>query len=269
MGGAVLPRARDVLAPWLGVVAVLATWSLASTTGAHALPAPPAVVAAGARLLADGTLVPAAVASLARFGLGATLGLAAGLALGLVAGASRTVDLLVDRPLQMLRAVPLTALVPLAVVWFGTGETSKVLLVAVGAAVPAYVATSAAVRQVDPRLVDAARACGLSRRAVTTHVLLPGAVPGALVGVRYGLGVAWVALVVAETVSGAPGLGSLLTTAREYARVDVILLCVAAYAVLGAATDAGVRALDHLLQPWRDRPRLHRRTARLAEGSTS
>ncbi|NNH05919.1 ABC transporter permease [Cellulomonas fimi] len=252
--------------PWLGVVVVLAVWSLAAGAGARGLPAPWAVAAAGADLVVAGTLGPALGVSLVRFAVGAGVGVLAGLVLGLAAGTWRLVDVLVDRPVQMLRAVPLTALVPLAVVWFGVGETAKVVLVAVGAAVPVYVATCAAVREVDPFLVDAARTCGLSRRSVAVHVLLPGAVPGALVGVRYGLGVGWVALVVAET-TGAEGVGALLTAAREYARVDVMLVCVALYAVLGAATDAGVRALDLRLQPWRARPRLPRRSLRPVDRS--
>jgi sulfonate transport system permease protein len=134
-------RARDVLAPWLGVVVVLALWSLASVgaeavDGAGSSPAPWTVANAAVRLVTDGTLGPALAASLVRFASGAAAGLVLGLVIGVCAGAWRSVDLVVDRPLQMLRAVPLTALVPLAVVWFGVGETSKVLLVAVGTAVP-------------------------------------------------------------------------------------------------------------------------------------
>ncbi|UJP40114.1 ABC transporter permease [Cellulomonas palmilytica] len=238
--------------PWLSTVGLLAAWAVVGASGRldpHVLPAPGAVLRAAWDLVADGSLPAALAVSGTRVAVGAGAGVAVGLLLGLLAGLSGIAHDVVDRPLQAVRAVPFTAVTPLLVVWVGLGEPPKVLLVAVAALVPTYLATVGGVRGVDPRLRELAAAYGLGRRRTATRVLLPAALPAVLVGLRLALGTAWVALVVAESVNAAEGVGALLTDARTYARTDVVLLCVLVYAALGLVTDALVRALERLLQP--------------------
>ncbi|HEY0216642.1 MAG TPA: ABC transporter permease subunit [Cellulomonas sp.] len=249
-----LRRARDVLLPWSSLLLLLAVWWTASATGSLSptvLPSPVTVAEAAIDLARSGALGAALAASTVRAVLGAGLGLLVGLGLGLLAGLSRLAERVVDKPVQMVRTIPFTAMVPLFIIWFGIGEAPKILLVAVGVAVPVYLNTFAGIRDVDARLVEVARVCGLSRVQVALQVLLPGALPSVLVGVRFALGIAWVALIVAETLAAGRGVGALMTQAREFTRTDVILVCIAVYAVLGALTDTLVRALERVLLRWR------------------
>ncbi len=240
--------------PWWSLLALLGAWGVVGATGAvdaRVLPGPVDVVRAGAGLVAAGTLLPALAVSVARLVVGVVVGVVLGLALGLVAGLSRTGHDVVDRPVQAVRAVPFTALTPLLVVWCGIGETPKILLVVVATLVPTYVATVAGVHGVDPLLREVAAVLHLGRWGTTWHVVLPGALPSVLAGVRLALGTGWVAVIVAEQIATDRGVGALLTDARTWARTDVVVLCVALYAALGLLTDALVRAAEHRALAWR------------------
>lgn len=239
---------------WVSLLAVVAAWVVVSGAGlvdARVLPGPDAVGRAAAELVAAGTLLPALAVSVARLVVGAAVGVVLGLALGLAAGLSRVGHDVVDRPVQAVRAVPFTALTPLLVVWCGIGETSKVLLVVVATLVPVYVATVAGVHGVDPLLREVAAVLHLGRWGTAWHVVLPGALPSVLAGVRLALGTGWVAVIVAEQIATDRGVGALLTDARTWARTDVVVLCVALYAALGLLTDALVRAVEHRALHWR------------------
>lgn len=242
------------LRSWGSTVALLLVWHLAAEWGwinPRTLPSPLQIVATGWKLTLDGTLLQALGVSLARVALGAVLGIATGLVLGLVAGFSRLGEDLVDKPMQMLRTVPFTALVPLFILWFGIDEAPKVLLVALGVAVPLYVNTFGGIRNVDVKLVEVARVVGMGRLAIATQVLLPAALPTLLLGLRFALGLGWIAVIVAETIGANSGIGFLLTNARQFVRTDVMLVCVGLYAVLGLATDYAVRCLERWLLSWR------------------
>lgn len=239
---------------WASLALLAVAWAAVTAAGAVApqvLPGPAAVARAGAGLVADGTLLPALAVSVGRLAVGAVVGIALGVTLGLASGLSATGHDVVDRPVQALRAVPFTALTPLLVVWCGLGEAPKVVLVVVAAVVPVYVATLQGVQGVDPRLRELAVAQRLGRGATLRRVVLPGALPSVLAGVRLALGTGWVAVIVAEQVATDRGVGALLTDARTWARTDVVLLCVALYAVLGLATDALVRAVEAPALRWR------------------
>ena len=190
--------------------------------------------------------------SLRRAVLGLVVGVAAAVALGSLAGLSRPGDALVDPPMQMIRTLPLFGLVPLFILWFGIGETSKIALVALGVVIPLYLNLVAALRGIDPELYEVADTVRLSRRERVRHILLPGALPGALVGFRQSLGVAWLALVVAEQVNTDSGLGFLINNARDFLQTDVIVVGLLAYAVLGLITDALVRRLERRALRWRE-----------------
>jgi sulfonate transport system permease protein len=235
-------------------VALILLWQIGSASGlipARTLAAPSAILATAWDLTRSGELPWHLLVSLARVAAGAAIGVALGVTLGLIAGLSRLGEDAVDATMQMLRALPFLALVPLFILWFGIGETPKVALVALGVLFPVYLNLFAGIRGVDPKLIEAGRVFGLNRRGLVRHVVLPGALSSALVGLRYALGVAWLSLVVAEQVNAQSGIGYLINDARDFLRTDVILVGLLTYALLGLGADALVRLLERRLLAWR------------------
>ena len=228
-------------------LALLVLWQATATTGLlspRILAPPSAIFAAAWALILSGELAHHLLISLARVCVGLTVGVSAGTGLALIAGLSRIGEDIVDAPMQMLRALPFLGLVPLFILWFGIGETPKIALVALGATFPVYLAVFAGIRGVDRRLVEAASVFGLGRPALIRQVILPGALPQGLVGLRYGVGVAWLSLVVAEQINANSGIGYLISNARDFLRTDVIVVGLLVYALLGLITDALVRLLE-------------------------
>ncbi|MCD2197948.1 ABC transporter permease [Actinomycetospora endophytica] len=239
---------------WISPIAIVVVWQLASTTGLLAedeLASPWRVVTAAVDVTRSGELPEGLAISLGRVVAGFLIGGLVGLVLGVWSGLSRWGGLIVDPPVQMLRTMPHLALVPLFILWFGVDETPKILLVALGVLFPIYLNVHAGVRGVDPKLLEMARVSGFDRREILRHVVVPGALPSALTGLRLALGIAWLSIVVAETVSSDTGLGYMINNAREFLRTDVIVVGLVVYAVLGLGTDALVRALERRALRWR------------------
>lgn len=238
---------------WLAPAAVILVWEALARSGwipPHVMPAPSAVVATGIRLALSGALLHDLGISLLRAATGFAIGGGVGFALGTLVGFSRLAEALVDRSVQMVRAIPFLALLPLVIVWFGVGEGAKVFLVALGVAFPIYINTTLGIRQIDPKLLELARVQGLSIRQTIRRVILPGALPSVLTGVRYSLATAWLALVVAETVGADSGIGFLAMDAREFLRTDVIVLTITIYALIGVLADSIARLLERRLLAW-------------------
>lgn len=248
-GGAALRRAVSPLA-------LLALWQAASAGGL--LPedklAPPLQIldAMGAEWR-KGTLQAATGISLQRVLIGFTLGASVALVLAAAAGLSRVADDAIDPPMQMMRTVPHFGLLPLLVLWLGIDEAPKVALIALGVAFPLYVNTVAGIRGVDPKFVEAARTLGLSWWGRIRHVIAPGALPSALVGLRLSLGVAWLSLIVAEQINATSGIGYLVSDAASFGRTDVVVGGLVVYSLLGLATDALVRSIERKALAWRQR----------------
>ena len=239
---------------WLSPLLLLLLWELGSRSGlipARVLAAPSTVAVTAAQMLASGELIQNLLVSLGRVAVGFTVGVTTGVVLALIAGLSRWGEVLLDPPIQMLRTLPLLALVPLFIVWFGIGETPKVALIALGSTFPVYLNLFNSIRSVDSKMVEAARSFGLSGLDLIRDVILPGAAPGLLLGVRYALTISWLFLVVAEQINAQAGLGYLINNARDFLRTDVIVLCLLIYALLGLASDAIVRALERRALAWR------------------
>jgi sulfonate transport system permease protein len=239
---------------WLSPLILLAAWEIASVIGwipSRILAAPSAVLQTFWRLTVDAELPSALVVSLARMGVGLAIGVTTGSALALVAGLSKLGETLVDPPLQIIRPLPTLALTPLFIVWLGIGETPKIALIALGVTFPVYLNLFNAIRSVDPRLMEAGRSFGLRGWGLIANVVLPGAMPGFLVGLRYALSVALLILVVAEQINASAGLGYLINNARDFMQTDVIVVCLLVYALLGLAADSFVRAVERRLLIWR------------------
>jgi sulfonate transport system permease protein len=249
-------RVRNKLAPWIAPIVLLVAWEVSSRTGLLPkvlLPAPLDVAKAAVTAIARGGLLAHLGVSTLRAAVGLALGSAIGLTLGLLTGLSRKVQLVLDTPLQMLRAVPALALVPLVILWFGLGETAKLFIVSVTVVFPVYLNTFHGVRSVDPQLVEMARTYRVSGWKLYREIILPGALPSILVGLRFALGISWLVLIVAETIGATQGLGYVAMNAREFMQMDMLVLTIVLWALLGKLADVFARALEARLLPWQPR----------------
>ncbi|MEW9515904.1 ABC transporter permease [Streptomyces tubercidicus] len=238
----------------VGPVVLLVLWQVLSASGALAeetLASPGTIAATAGDLVADGTLPSAMLVSLQRVAVGLLLGGVVGVVLALASGLSRLGEDLVDATVQMLRSIPWVGVIPLFIIWLGIGEAPKIALISLGVAFHLYLNAHAGIRGVDAQLVEAGTSLGLSRWGLIRHVVLPGALPGAMTGLRYSLATAWLALVFGEQVNADDGLGFLMNQAREFFRTDVIVVCLVVYAILGLIADFLVRTLERLLLQWR------------------
>lgn len=224
--------------------------ALAGLISTRVLPSPTSVVTAGWRLTSSGELLRDVEISACRALLGLAIGGKIGFVLGLVNGVFPPVSRLLDSSLQMVRNVPHLALIPLVILWFGIDEGAKLFLVALGVFFPIYLNTYHGVRTVDPGLAEMARAYGLRGWSYFRQVILPGAIPSILVGLRYALGIMWLTLIVAETVSSSSGIGYMTMNAREFLETDVVVLGIVIYALLGKAADSATRLLERRWLAW-------------------
>ncbi|MFD3561175.1 ABC transporter permease [Streptomyces sp. NPDC058686] len=237
-----------------GPVLLLILWQLLSSTGvltADVLASPGTIARVAGDLVSDGSLPNAMGVSLQRVAIGLLFGVVVGTGLALVSGLFRVGEDLVDASVQMLRTVPFVGLIPLFIIWFGIGEAPKVAIITLGVSFPLYLNVYAGIRGVDAQLIEAGESLGLSRWGLVRHVVLPGALPGAMTGLRYSLGISWLALVFAEQINADAGIGFLMVQARDFLRTDVIVVCLIVYAFLGLLADFVVRTLERLLLQWR------------------
>jgi len=248
-----LQRVSDIAQRWILPLAILVIWELAARSGwlnQRLLPAPSAVAIAFWRSLSDGSLAANTLISTERALKGMLIGGSIGFGLGILNGLWRPAERLLDSSLQMLRNVPHLAIIPLVILWFGIAEEAKVFLVAIGVLFPIYLNTYHGVRNVDPGLIEMGRVYGLSRLALFTRVILPGAMPSILIGVRYALGIMWLTLIVAETISASSGIGYMTMNAREFLQTDIVLLGIIVYALLGKLADTLTRWLEQYALAW-------------------
>ncbi|MFK8844355.1 ABC transporter permease [Streptomyces sp. Ac-502] len=235
-------------------VLLLVLWQALSASGAlesDILASPGSIARTAWTLVSDGTLPSAMFVSLQRVAVGLVVGVLAGVLLALASGLSRLGEDLVDPVVQVLRSVPWVGVIPLFIIWLGIGEAPKIALISLGVAFHLYLNVYAGIRGVDAQLVEAGTSLGLGRWGLIRHVVLPGALPSAMTGLRYSLATAWLALVFGEQVNADDGLGFLMNQAREFFRTDVIVVCLVVYAALGLLADFIVRTLERLLLQWR------------------
>jgi sulfonate transport system permease protein len=247
---------RDALAhfaPWAVPVLLMLTWQFAAQHGwlsSRILPEPLAVLRAAWSLTLSGELwthvQTSAWRALSAFVIGGGLGLL----LGLLTGTFRQAETLLDTTLQMIRNIPALALIPLVILWFGIDEAAKLFLVSVGVFFPVYLNTFHGIRSVDKGLIEMAKSYGLSGWRLYRDVILPGALPTILVGVRFALGLVWVLLIVSETISAQSGIGYMTMNAREFLQTDVVLVGILLYALLGKLADVLARWVERTTLRW-------------------
>jgi len=252
LGDAFTQAGRQLL-PWLLPLALVVIWQLASSRGwlsTRVLPAPLDVLVAAWKLAESGELWNHVRISAGRALLGLAVGGGLGLVLGLLTGSVRWIETLLDSTIQMIRNIPALALIPLVILWFGIDETAKLFLIAISVFFPIYINTFHGIRNVDRGLIEMGRTYGLSRWGLYTQVVLPGALSSILVGLRFSLGLMWVILIVAETISAQAGIGYLTMNAREFLQTDIVLVGILLYALLGKLADLFARALERYWLRW-------------------
>ncbi|WP_295550223.1 aliphatic sulfonate ABC transporter permease SsuC [uncultured Pseudacidovorax sp.] len=241
------------LLPWAVPVLLVTLWQAASSLGwlsSRVLPAPVDVLGAAWQLTVSGELWTHVKVSAGRALAGLAVGGGLGLALGLLTGSVRFFETLLDSTIQMVRNIPALALIPLVILWFGIDESAKLFLISVAVFFPIYLNTFHGIRNVDPQLIEMGRTYGLSRWQLYRQVILPGALSSILVGLRFSLGLMWVILIVAETISAQAGIGYLTMNAREFLQTDVVLVGILLYALLGKLADLFARGLEQWWLRW-------------------
>ncbi|WBQ05292.1 ABC transporter permease [Kribbella sp. CA-293567] len=238
----------------IGPVLLLISWSIGSATGLldpRILSAPWTVVTTTGDLIADGRLQSNLLTSAQRALAGLGLGILLGTVLALLSGLSRVGEAILDGPIQIKRAIPSLALLPLLILWLGIGETMKVVTITLGVFVPIYIHTHNGLRTIDSRYVELAETVGLSRWHFIRRVVLPGALPGFLLGLRFAVTGAWLALVVVEQINSTSGIGYMMELARTYGQTDIIIVGLVLYGALGLLSDGAVRLVQRKALSWR------------------
>ncbi|KTB90119.1 ABC transporter permease [Pseudomonas syringae pv. syringae PD2774] len=218
---------------------------------AYQMPAPSEIVLT-LRDLADGALWKHISASLLRVLSGFAIGASLALVFAAWVGLSREAEAYLEPTFAGLRSIPSLAWVPLLLLWLGIGETSKIVLIAIGAFFPVYLNGVAAIRGIDRKLVEVGQMYGLSRYRLTRRILLPAALPGLFTGLRSGMSLSWMFLVAAELIAATKGLGYLLSDGRETSRPDIVLAAIIVLATLGKLSDGLLASLEKRFLAWRD-----------------
>lgn len=239
----------------LGPVLLLAIWSIASATGVldpRLVSAPWTVINEAYQLTrGQGELQSDFLVSARRALLGLGFGVSAGTLLAVLAGISRIGDAVVDGAMQVKRAIPALALIPLMILWLGIGEEFKIVTIALFVLVPVYINTYAGLVGIDARYVELAEVVGLSRWQFIRKVVIPGALPGWFTGLRLGVTGSWLALIVVEQINATSGIGYMMFQAQQYGQTDVILVGLLVYGLFGFVTDAVVRIAERRALSWR------------------
>lgn len=242
-----------ILIAWAVPIGLVILWQILAQTGVlstRILPAPTDVVRATVEQWHSGDLWKGMLISSARAGLGFAIGGSIGFLLGLVNGLFPWADKVLDSSVQMLRNVPHLAMIPLVILWFGIGEEAKVFLVVLGVFFPIYLNTYHGIRSIDVKLREMGVVYGLNPLQLFWQVILPDAMSSILVGLRFALGLMWLTLIVAETISADSGIGYITMNAREFMRTDVVVMGILLYALLGKLADSAARLIERRLLQW-------------------
>ena len=241
------PRQLGPVGLAIGPLAALVLWQVSSSTGLlppQQLASPWTAVTTGWEMFTSGELLPHLAASAKRAYLGLALGTVLGLGLALASGLSRAGEASIDSLVQVKRAIPTLALIPLAILWLGIGETMKVAVIATSVLVPIYINTHAGLRGIDHRYVELAQTTEMGRTEFVRRVALPGALPGFLTGLRLAVTMCWTALVVLEQINATEGIGYVMNRARDFGQTDVIVVGLVVYAAMGLLSDSVVKAVQ-------------------------
>lgn len=235
---------------------IIGGWQIAASNGYISdllFPSPTTILDAAYELAGSGVLWENTKSSVVRVGWGMLIGCGLGLLLGALVGMLRLAEDLINPSAQMVRMIPHLALTSLFVLWFGIGETSKVLLIAKGVFFPIYIAVYQGFRSADTKLIEVTRVLEFSKLDLFRRVLLPGSLSHLFTGLRLSMGISWGALVVSEMISSSSGLGYMMVDARSFSDTPVVFVGILAFAVLGISSDLLIRGVERRTLRWSDR----------------
>ncbi len=261
-GRASRPRGKRRLGPGkaipfgyvIGPTLLLGIWFWGSAQGwidPRVLSAPWTVATTAWDLWESGRLGPDLLVSTRRFALGLAFGVAAGLVLAVISGLSRWGEAIVDGPVQLKRSIPNLALLPLLLLWFGIDERMKIITIALGVLIPIYIHTHNGLRSIDGRYAELSETLRLGPASFIGRVVLPGALPGFFLGLRFAVTASWLSLVVVEQVNATSGIGYMMLLAGTYGQTDVIIVGLVLYGLLGLGSDLIVRLIQRRALSWR------------------
>ncbi|WP_433832235.1 ABC transporter permease [Actinoplanes sp. CA-015351] len=248
------PGKRIPFAFWIGPALFLAVWAAGSATGVISpaiLTAPWDVAIAFQDQWVNHDLLGNILSSLQRAVIGLALGVITGAVLAVISGLSRIGESLIDGPIQIKRSVPTLALIPLFIAWFGIGQEMKIVTIALITLVPIYVHTHNGLRSIDGKYAELAETIGIGRGEFIRHIVLPGALPGFLLGMRFAVTSSMLGLVVVEQYNAVAGIGHMITLAEQYGQTDVIVVGLVIYGVFGYCADSAVRLTGRKVLAWR------------------
>jgi sulfonate transport system permease protein len=234
-------------------VLIIILWKAADIKGyivSYTMPPPEDIVSTAVEFLKDKTLLEHIKASFIRVIEGFAIALVLALVLGVAIGLSRRFERFIDSSLQILKPIPPIAWIPLAILWFGIGEASKIYIIAVGAFFPILVNTVEGIKNIDNRYLELARVYEVQKERIIFQVILPGALPFIMVGVRLGLGMGWICVVAAELIAANSGIGYMLMDGRSLSRPDIVILGMIVIGVIGKFMDDILRFISKRIIKW-------------------
>ncbi len=248
-----MKKAINHITPWLVPIGLVAAWQICSSAGlisSRVLPNPVDIGKAAKDMWDSGQLAHHIGISTKRAAMGFLVVGGIGFLLWLWIGLSKRAETLFDTSIQMIRNIPHLALIPIVILWFGIEEGAKIFLVALGTFFPIYLNTFHGIQSVDKGLIEMGKVYGLKGFALFSQVIFPGALASILVGVRYALGITWVTLIVAETIASNSGIGYMAMNAREFMQLDVVVLRILLYAILGKLSDYAAKLAERRFLKW-------------------
>jgi ABC-type nitrate/sulfonate/bicarbonate transport system permease component len=250
-----LAEAAQAALPAATVVLFLLGWEIFVRLGEIApiyLPAPSSIAVYLYRMCVDGTIPYNLGITLLRIFAGFLLAAVSGVALGLLMGISRLLARVADLWIAALYPLPKISLIPLLIIWLGTGEAYKIVISAVTAFFPVVISTYAGIRQVDRGLIKAAKDLGANSRQIQLNVVIPSAVPSIFSGLQLGMGVTIILVVAAEMIGGSSegGMGYLLINAGQVMETEKVFASLIVLAVMGAVVIKLQQWIDRKLAPW-------------------
>lgn len=238
---------------WISTIVIVFCWFIITLGPVEnrALPSPFEVIKAFVDLHNEGILWPSLAISVFRVVAGLLLGIAFAPPAGILSGGSAIGETIINKPSHMIRSIPFPALAPLLIIFLGVDELMKIMLIAVGVFGPMYVNIRDGVRNIDPRLIELAKAYHIKKSTIFTTIFMRGTLANFMTGLRFSISVAWVALVTCETVNSSIGIGYILSRAQQFFRPDQMMACIIMYAIAGLGSEITANIFEYLFMPER------------------
>jgi len=239
--------------PYLIVLMVMAVWSIGSAAdlfNSYLIPSPWKVCGTARKLVVSGALFRHMAVSFYRVIIGFAITVCLAFPMGLLVGLNKTSRSIWEAPLNFVRHVPPLATTPILILWFGIGEASKLTVIVLAAFFPIFLNTVSGVANCDPKLIEAGKVLGYRPFDRLVRIILPAAFPSILVGLRLGIGYSWRALVGAELLAAAAGLGYMIIEAEQISRPDIVLVGIFTIGLLGLLIDVLFERMSNRLMPW-------------------